>query len=520
MKTLISFIFSIFLASASYSQTFSDGAAAARSGDFPAALAIWQPLAEAGDKAAQHNLGYAYDNGLGMEADDTQAAYWYQLAADQGVAASQVNLALLYARGSGVAQSYEKSFYLLQLAADQGDAGGQYNLGIAYVLGNGTAQNFTAAMELFLAAATDGYLGAENEIGKLYRDGSGVEQNYDTAAYWFELAAQKGDPKAQNNLGLAYANGNGVPQDYAKSFEYYTLAAQQDYPEAITNLGHLYDAGAGVAQNDESAARLYQRAANLGYTPAMTYLATAYEFGRGAPQDLARAMEIYEFAANRGDAEANYILGLIFLEGNRLVQPDVNTAVSYLLEAIKKDHKGAYYELGKMQILGNDTISINYEQAMTMLLSAGIDHGPALATIATLFQDGLGVEKNLDLAMRYYERAGSLGFLPAKLNLGKLILENFEGERAEQFGFANFMGAAQGGLVEAQINLGILYYSGTGTPVDKMKAYMWITIGARDGNPAALDILSSQDGAFTAEEKVAGRRLAALCLESGYQECG
>ncbi|MBM3491297.1 MAG: hypothetical protein FJX68_12780 [Alphaproteobacteria bacterium] len=53
-------------------------------GNFQAARQHWQPLAEAGDPAAQYALGVLFERGLGMSIDPTTAQRWFAAAARQG----------------------------------------------------------------------------------------------------------------------------------------------------------------------------------------------------------------------------------------------------------------------------------------------------------------------------------------------------------------------------------------------------------------------------------------------------
>jgi hypothetical protein len=66
------------------------------------ALKVWLPQAQAGDQAAQTNVGEIYEKGLGAGPDYASAAKWYQLAADQGYSRALTNLGFLYERGLGV----------------------------------------------------------------------------------------------------------------------------------------------------------------------------------------------------------------------------------------------------------------------------------------------------------------------------------------------------------------------------------------------------------------------------------
>jgi TPR repeat protein len=47
------------------------------------------------DAVAQSNLGYCYENGLGVVQDSEEAAEWYRKAADQGAEKAKVRLATI-----------------------------------------------------------------------------------------------------------------------------------------------------------------------------------------------------------------------------------------------------------------------------------------------------------------------------------------------------------------------------------------------------------------------------------------
>ena len=70
--------------------------------DFAAALAVWRPLAEAGNAEAQTLLGAMYWSGEGVLRDHKQAAYWYLRAAEKGYARAQNDIGFMYGFGEGI----------------------------------------------------------------------------------------------------------------------------------------------------------------------------------------------------------------------------------------------------------------------------------------------------------------------------------------------------------------------------------------------------------------------------------
>jgi TPR repeat protein len=75
--------------------------------------------AEAGDIAAQIDLGNRYRSGQGVPKDDVQAVAWYRKAANQGSATAQYNLGVSYTAGRGVPQDFVAAHMWFSLAASR-----------------------------------------------------------------------------------------------------------------------------------------------------------------------------------------------------------------------------------------------------------------------------------------------------------------------------------------------------------------------------------------------------------------
>lgn len=107
MKTLtkntIQLLYFLALATPAFAGNFEDGVAAAARNDYVAALTLWTPLAESGDKRAQHNLGVMNQMGLGVTQNYQKALHWYRQAAEQNYPDSQNNIGVFYDKGLGVA---------------------------------------------------------------------------------------------------------------------------------------------------------------------------------------------------------------------------------------------------------------------------------------------------------------------------------------------------------------------------------------------------------------------------------
>jgi TPR repeat protein len=89
--------------------------------DYAKAVQLYRPLAAAGNPDAQVNLGYMFDEGLGVSRDYGEAVRWYRLAADQGQPQGLNNLANMYRDGVGVQQDYVQAHLWFNLAAGRFD---------------------------------------------------------------------------------------------------------------------------------------------------------------------------------------------------------------------------------------------------------------------------------------------------------------------------------------------------------------------------------------------------------------
>jgi hypothetical protein len=84
---------------------------------------FWDTYAAAlrGDKIAQFQTGVIYERGIGVEANQTQAALWYLKSAEQGYLDAQYNVAIMYIGGRGIEENSTAGMMWLSLAAKGGD---------------------------------------------------------------------------------------------------------------------------------------------------------------------------------------------------------------------------------------------------------------------------------------------------------------------------------------------------------------------------------------------------------------
>jgi len=163
-----------------------------RSGDYPAAVAIWQPFAAAGDPDAMFNMGQAHKLGRAVPKDLALARDYYRKAATKGHLPAQANLGiLLFQAGEKV-----EATRWLKAAADRNEMRAQYVLGIAHWNGDGVPRSLTLAYAYLARASAQGLTEASGALQTL----TGVIAPLERANGWA--------------VATSLAGGNGVPPEF------------------------------------------------------------------------------------------------------------------------------------------------------------------------------------------------------------------------------------------------------------------------------------------------------------------
>lgn len=132
-----------------------DGVKKYEAGDYGAAFAIWQPLAEAGNPDALFNLGQVYRLGRGVAIDIPKAIDHYRQAAKRGHIAAMGNLGTLYFFAEPPNRRRDEAIAWWRRAAERGYARAQYMLGVLYFNGDQVERDYVTAYAWMTLAVTD-----------------------------------------------------------------------------------------------------------------------------------------------------------------------------------------------------------------------------------------------------------------------------------------------------------------------------------------------------------------------------
>ena len=129
----------------------------------------------------------------------------------------------------------------------------------------------------------------------------------------------------------------------------------------------------------------------------------------------------------------------------------------------------------------------NYIQALNIFYAlAKKEDVRAQYNVALIYENGLGVEKDLPQAQLWYERAAKNGNASAQYNLGQMYhVAGEEDVHAYEKAKYWYDKAVNSGVKEAYNNLGALYLNGQGVNKDEQKAFRFFQKGAKKGDEAA-----------------------------------
>lgn len=162
-KYLVAAAMVAFAAAPLSAQSVKAGIDAWQRADYPAAVAIWRPLAQRGDADAQFNLGQAYRLGRGVPINLGMAQSWFQKAAASGHLDAQTTLGLLLFQNGDQAQGLK----WLKQAAEQGEPRALLVYGTALYNGDGVTQDRLLGYAYVSRAASQGLGPAKDTLDQL-----------------------------------------------------------------------------------------------------------------------------------------------------------------------------------------------------------------------------------------------------------------------------------------------------------------------------------------------------------------
>ena len=176
--------------------------------------------------------------------------------------------------------------------------------------------------------------------------------------------------------------------------------------------GPIRDADAAYGRGDYATAlRLIRPLADQGNALAQFLLGLMYVEGRGVPQNDAEAVKWFRLAADQGSASARNNLGVAYWNGLG-VPRDYAEAVKWFRLAADQGNADAQYNLGSMH--SNGPLPENYAEAVKWFrLAAGQGNAYAQYQLAVMYYNGYGVSRDYVSAHMWFNLSTVLVGEPA-----------------------------------------------------------------------------------------------------------
>ena len=147
-------------------------------------------------------LGMYYREGVGTFVNHKESLKYFKLGSEKCLYNDYKDecsfyVATAYQRGLGVDENITEAIKWYRKAAENGHTVASHNLGNRYALGEGVTCDFKEAAKWWTIAAQKGYVDSQMNLGKLYRYGEGnVKKDIKQARYWYNQASKQGVTQA------------------------------------------------------------------------------------------------------------------------------------------------------------------------------------------------------------------------------------------------------------------------------------------------------------------------------------
>jgi TPR repeat protein len=146
----------------------------------------------------------------------------------------------------------------------------------------------------------------------------------------------------------------------------------------------------------------------------------------------------------------------------------------------------AQHDMGALYTSGQSDVGVDYARAAFWFREAAYN-GVANAryNLGVLYQQGLGVEKDIDQALSWYRAAALLDHPEARYNLGIAYVEGIGTSYNPALAAGYFEQAARSGVIEAAYNLGLILENGLIDEPRPFEALFWYKLSADRGSAEA-----------------------------------
>lgn len=186
------------------------------------AAELFKRAADAGNERGQYFSSDEYQQGDGVEQNETEAFSWCLKSAEQEYPPAMARIGEYYYYGFGIEQDFAKAVHWFEKAVSEGIEAAQYHLGLCYENGYGVDQSIKDALKLYTMSA---------------RRNEKSQQSLDRMANKYETSAELFDAESIYWLGCYYSYNIS---DYNKAIQLLEKSAEQGYVESSNDIAWTY----------------------------------------------------------------------------------------------------------------------------------------------------------------------------------------------------------------------------------------------------------------------------------------
>ncbi|WP_170249403.1 tetratricopeptide repeat protein [Methylobacterium haplocladii] len=290
-------------------------------------------------------LADLYGRGDRIRPDLREVAKWYLLVAETGHPQAMFMMGCLYARGDGVVHDLKHAARYFELAAQAGHVQAAFNLGLYRLNGQGIERNISEAKRWLHFAAEAGLCQAQLCLGQILDQEAETSTEADAARLLIKRAADSGSIDAKLSLSrMLIADGSDVSKDQAIVLLTEAMGAGDvDACEILLRMP--------VVSDLDYIIQMLQRSIHSGNVRAKAVLAEALLTNEHVPRDPTRAIMLLKQGVAEGDAQACFLTGVIYCQG-QYISKDLKIGFEFYLQAAKISHPLAQYNTGIMLLQG------------------------------------------------------------------------------------------------------------------------------------------------------------------------
>lgn len=352
-------------------------------------------------------LGYRYYHGDDVEKDEEKGLSMLEYAADHGETRAAMALGSIFSGDRFDTRSAKK---YLKMALKGGDENALPLLGDIYRRNRNTRDK---AIDCYRKASEKGDVRCIRECANLLME-RGKGTDLPEGFRMFKKAAEMGDSTSMGEVGYCYMYGIGVCEDKNEAYKWFHTGADKEDGFSKYKLAEMYDKGITVKKSHDIAKRLLKESFENGFVRAAYNLGLIYEYND--PISIPEAIYWYKQGAEAGDEASMGELAKHYESGSFIKGSDEKAFDLY--KKAYDVHRDSEYaaELGKCYQEGIG-VDVDLDKAIEYYNEASCGNGFAMRRLYEIYRDQSGLD---DIAVFWLRRSADSGVMVSMKELAGL----------------------------------------------------------------------------------------------------